>query len=277
MRPPFQTSIDRSGLKAGRWTLAGALMIGLHVSGGAAGYIYWGTPPTELILPSSSVIAFELAPIPVAPPPPPPQVFEMPEIEPVVEPPPPITELDLIPPAPPEVKVAVAVPEKPKPVKKMKKKKEQIKKKVEKKPEQPPQPKLFKTASDTPSTTRVESPPQPVVAAAPIAAGPTPAEEARVAQAKIMWEQAFRKHIKRYQKYPKSAKRKHQEGSPTVEFVFDREGNVLEARISRSSGFEALDEEAINSFQRASPLPPMPPEVVGETLRYRVSIGFSLN
>ncbi|MBK8161199.1 MAG: energy transducer TonB [Rhodospirillaceae bacterium] len=122
----------------------------------------------------------------------------------------------------------------------------------------------------------MESPPQPAVAAAPVAAGPTAADEARVAQAKILWEQAFRKHIKKYQKYPKSAKRKNQQGSPVVEFVFDRQGNVLEARIARSSGFAALDEAAISTFERASPLPPIPPEIEADRLKYPVRLDFIL-
>jgi protein TonB len=272
MQAIFQTSFDRPSQGSRRWAMAGMLMIGLHVGGGAAGYFYWERSPAELIVPPATVIAFELAPAPVAPPPPQ-RIEEIPDIEPVVEPPPPITEMELIPPAPPEVKVAVAVPEKPKPVKK--KKKEAEKKKPKVKPVEAP-PQIFKTATDAPSTTKVESPPQPVVAAAPVAAGPTPDDVARISNATNQWELAFRKHIEKYRRYPKSAKRKHQEGMPVVNFVFDRAGNVIEARITRSSGFEALDEEAIATFQRASPLPPLPPEVVGERLQRTIAINFNL-
>lgn len=276
MRPLFQSSLDRPRQAVGRWTAAGVLMIGIHLGGGAAGYMFWGMRPNEIILPPPTVIAFELAPAPVAPPPPQKIEEPIPEIDPVLEPPPPISELDLIPPAPPEVEVAVAVPEKPKPVKKKKKEPEKKKKKVEKKPEPTQPPQDFKSATDAPSTTKVETPPQPAVATAPAAAGPTPAEITRLANAKNMWLLAFEKHIKKYRKYPKSAKRKNQEGTPNVTFVIDRAGNLMEARVSRASGVDTLDEEAVAMFQRATPLPAVPPEMEGETLQFTMPIVFNL-
>lgn len=276
MRPLFQSSLDRRSKAAGRWTAAGVLMMGLHVGGGAAGYVYWGQRPNEIILPPPTVIAFELAPVPVAPPPPQ-RIEEIPEIEPVVEPPPPISELDLIPPAPPEVKVAVAAPEKPKPVKKKKKKVPEKKKKpIEKKPETDLPPNDFKNTQEAPSPTKVETPPQPAQTAAPVAAGPTPADLARVANAKNMWLLAFEKHIKKYRKYPKAAKRKNQVGTPNVTFVIDRQGNLVGARVSRGSGVETLDEEAVAMFQRATPLPPVPAEMEGATLQFTMPIVFNL-
>ncbi|MBK8161200.1 MAG: hypothetical protein IPK59_21430 [Rhodospirillaceae bacterium] len=129
MSPQPSTSLDSPGLTVRRWLSAGVLMVGLHVSGGAAGYFYWEREPAELIMPSATVIAFELAPAPVAPPPPPKVVEPEPEVEPDIVLPP-LAELDAIPPAPPEVKVAVAVPEKIKPKKKKKKKEPTKTKKV---------------------------------------------------------------------------------------------------------------------------------------------------
>lgn len=279
MRPLFQSSLDRRGKATGRWLGATLLMVAAHIGGGAAGYIYWGTRPTELIVPPATVISFELAPLPVAPPPPQKIEEPEPEIDPIMEPPPPISELDLIPPAPPEVKVAVAVPEKPKPIKKKKKKEQKKKKKkpVDKKPE--PQPELppndFKNTQDAPSPTTHDVPAQ-LLPTAPVAAGPTQDELARIGQATIAWELSFQKHIKKYRKYPKSAKRKNQTGSPGVEFVFDRQGNVLSVRLIRSSGVEALDNEAVAMFQRASPLPPLPAEIEGEQLFRHLQIDFTL-
>ncbi|MDY0873546.1 energy transducer TonB [Dongia rigui] len=277
MSVAFESSLDRRGWLAGRWTSAAMLVLGLHVGGGTAGYLYWESGPTEMLAPPMTAIAFELAPVPVAPPPPP-KAVEEPDIEPVMDPPPPISELDLMPPAPPEVKVAVAVPEKPKPVKKKKKKEapEKIKKPPVKPVETPAPAKDFKTASDEPSTTKVESPPQPNTLAAAVPAGPSPDEIARVGVATQQWEIAFYKHIKKYQRYPKSAKRKKETGSPMVRFVFDRDGNVLEAQIVRSSGYESLDEDAIATFKRASPLPPLPPEIVGDQLARNIPINYSL-
>ncbi len=265
-------SVDRPADGLSRWTLAAATVLALHA--GAAFAIHAHHAPAEMIMPPATVIAFELAPVPVAPLPPP--MVEMPEIEPVVDPLPPISELDVIPPAPPDVKVAVAVPEKPKPVKKKKKQEPTKKKKMKAPPVEAP-PQVFKTASDLPSTTRVEAPAQPVAATAPVAAGPSPDDVARLSAATNQWELAFRKHIEKYRRYPKSARRKHQEGMPVVTFVFDRAGTVLEARVTRSSGVESLDEEAIATFERASPLPPLPPEIDGQRLQRSIAIQFKLN
>jgi len=273
----FETSLDRRSRAAGRWTSAALVVAGLHVGGAASGYLYWDRQPDEMLLPPPMLIAFELAPTPVASPaPPPPKVEEMPEIEPAPEPPP-VSELDLAPPAPPEVKVAVAVPEKPKPEKKKKKKEpEKKKKKVEKKPvekPQPPQP----VATVQPSTTTVTTPAPPNLPVAAVAAAPKSDMDPQVAFAAAQWHQLFNEHIKKYRKYPKSARRKHQEGSPTVAFVFDRAGNVMSAEIVRSSGIESLDEEAIATFQRANPLPALPPEIAGDTKRMTLRIDFKLN
>jgi protein TonB len=275
MRPLFQTSIDRAGRKAGRWTMAGALMIGLHASGGAAGYVYWSNSASELIIPPATVIAFELAPTPVAPPPPQ-KIIEIPEIEPVVDPPPPITELELMPPAPPEVKVAVAVPEKPKPKKKKKKEPTKKKKPIDKKPQPDLPPNDFKNTQDAPSPTTRDVPPQPIPASAPVPAGPTPDEIARISNAKNLWMLQLDNHLKKYHKYPKAAVRKKQEGAPEVTFIIDRQGNLLEALVRKSSGFSLLDEAAIATLQRAEPLPPPPPEVAGERLSFTKLLGFNL-
>lgn len=137
--------------------------------------------------------------------------------------------------------------------------------------------KEFKTASNEPSKTRSESPPQPNTLPAAVPAGPSPDEIARIGVATQQWEIAFYKHIKKYQSYPKSAKRKRQTGSPKVRFIFDHDGNVLEAQIVRSSGYESLDEDAIATFERASPLPPLPPEIQADRLVREVPINYSLN
>jgi protein TonB len=274
----FETSLDRRSWTAGRWTSAALVVAGLHVGGAAAGYLYWDRQPDEMLLPPPMLIAFELAPTPVAPPapPPPPKVEEMQEIEPAPEPPP-VSELDLAPPAPPEVKVAVAVPEKPKPEKKKKKKEpEKKKKKVEKKPvekPQPPQP----IATAQPAVASTATPAPPNLPPAQVAAAPKSDMDPQLAFATAQWHQLFNEHIKKYRKYPKSARRKHQEGSPTVAFVFDRAGNVMSAEIVRSSGIESLDEEAIATFQRADPLPALPPEIAGDTKRMTLRIDFKLN
>ena len=276
-QPLFGTSTCRHGQGTARWAAAGFFVCALHAGAAAGGYLYWERPPTGLLPPPAMIVAFELAPAPSAPPPP--AAAPEPESEPEIDLPP-LAELEALPPSPPEVmaavNAAVTLPEKQKPPKKKatEAKKPEKKKAVEKLPPETLPP--TKVAQQASANTKMELPRQPVAAAAPVAIGPTPDELARISAATNQWELAFRRHIEKYRRYPKSAKRKHQEGTPVVAFVFDRAGNVLDARIARSSGFEALDAEAIATFQRASPLPPLPPEIAGQRLRRSIAINFKL-
>ena len=61
-----------------------------------------------------------------------------------------------------------------------------------------------------------------------------------------------------------------------LRFAIDRSGKVLDYRIEKSSGFELLDREAVAMIQRASPLPPMPPEMRADRLEVVVPVPFVL-
>lgn len=63
-------------------------------------------------------------------------------------------------------------------------------------------------------------------------------------------------HIETYREYPDAAKRGRLEGVVELLFAMDRNGAVLGVWIKRSSGFPALDKEAIATVLRAQPLPP---------------------
>lgn len=54
-----------------------------------------------------------------------------------------------------------------------------------------------------------------------------------------------------------------------MSFCLDREGRVLDVRIERSSGSDALDREALASLRRASPAPAPPSNSSGTALQFR--------
>lgn len=68
-------------------------------------------------------------------------------------------------------------------------------------------------------------------------------------------------HIETYRRYPDAAKRGRLEGVVELLFAMDRKGLVIGVWIKRSSGFPALDKEAIATVLRAQPLPPIPAEL----------------
>ncbi len=75
------------------------------------------------------------------------------------------------------------------------------------------------------------------------------------------WQSKLMAHIRRRQRYPRSARANGETGTPRVRFRIDQSGNVLSVSLTRSSGSASLDEAAISLIQRASPVPAPPPGV----------------
>jgi periplasmic protein TonB len=63
----------------------------------------------------------------------------------------------------------------------------------------------------------------------------------------------------RYKRYPSDARPRGERGTASVYFTIDGTGNVLSAKLVRSSGFSALDQEVVSAIRRASPVPAPPP------------------
>lgn len=82
--------------------------------------------------------------------------------------------------------------------------------------------------------------------------------------------------INAYKHYPRAALSARIQGRPVVHFVMDRQGRVLSCVISKSSGAPLLDEAAVAAVTDAQPLPPLPPELPGETYAITVGINFQL-
>lgn len=82
--------------------------------------------------------------------------------------------------------------------------------------------------------------------------------------------------LRRHQKYPRSAKRKGQEGTALLYFAMDRSGHVQQFSIRESSGIAVLDDEVLALVERAVPLPRPPPEVAGAVIRVLVPVQFDL-
>lgn len=118
----------------------------------------------------------------------------------------------------------------------------------------------------------VEMPPADT-AAAPMNAAP------RMVNTTTMrtYEHVILTHLERHKKYPRSARRRGQEGTAYVRFRIDREGNVQTSQLVRSSGYELLDQEVLDTVTRANPLPAVPPEISGSTLEVTVPVRFHLD
>lgn len=91
------------------------------------------------------------------------------------------------------------------------------------------------------------------------------------------YQQLLLGHLERYKRYPRAAQRRAQEGMPYVTIRIDRQGSIVSSELQRGSGHEALDRAALETVERASPVPPLPPEIAGETLLVTVPMRFTLD
>lgn len=88
------------------------------------------------------------------------------------------------------------------------------------------------------------------------------------------WKAQLLRHLEKHKRYPADAQRSRIEGVAYVLFTMTRDGRVLNARVERSAGNRALDREGLELLARAEPLPPLPPDQPGDTLRLLVPVQF---
>lgn len=160
----------------------------------------------------------------------------------------------------------------------------------------PPGPEQVQTEMQQPRIEVVDTPPplvqvpagsamiQQVTQAAPDPGPPveqTTAPETRplppgskMSDARPTWEGQVLAALNAAKRYPLEARRNRQQGVPWIRFTMDREGKVRSVRLEQSSGFDALDREALALPMRASPLPIPPDSVAGNRVELTVPIEF---
>ena len=224
------------------------------------------TPVPQTSAPQISEQVMIPEPTPPAPPPPPPPEPPKPEPkpEPKVEPKP------------------LPKPE-PKKVEKPKAEPKKVEKKPLPKPEPRPEPKIEPKAEPTPAVTA----PAPVATPAPVVNTNLPANNKSIASApaqKVAQElnlsnaqsdEDFSKVIaavKKHKSYPNNARRMKHQGVVEVRFLLKTDGSIDELKVTKSSGFESLDNGALENVKKASSEFPKPKEA-----RYlRFPIAFTL-
>ncbi len=222
------------------------------------------TPVPQTSAPQISEQVMIPEPTPPASPPPPEPPKPEPKPEPKIEPKP------LPKPEPKKI-------EKPKPEPK------KVEKKTLPKPEPRPEPKIEPKVEPKPAITA----PAPVATLAPIVNTNLPANNKSIASApaqKVAQElnlsnaqsdEDFSKVIaavKKYKNYPNNARRMKHQGVVEVRFLLKTDGSMDELKVTKSSGFESLDNGALENVKKASSEFPKPKEA-----RYlRFPIAFTL-
>lgn len=222
------------------------------------------TPVPQTTAPQISEQVMIPEPTPLAPPPPPQPPKPEPKPEPKVEPKP------LPKPEPKKI-------EKPKPEPK------KVEKKPLPKPEPRPEPKIEPKVEPKPAITA----PAPAATPAPVVNSNLPANNKSIASApaqKVAQElnlsnaqsdEDFSKVIaavKKHKSYPNNARRMKHQGVVEVRFLLKTDGSIDELKVTKSSGFESLDNGALENVKKASSEFPKPKEA-----RYlRFPIAFTL-
>ena len=222
------------------------------------------TPVPQTTAPQISEQVMIPEPTPPAPPPPPQPPKPEPKPEPKVEPKP------------------LPKPE-PKKIEKPKAEPKKVEKKPLPKPEPRPEPKIEPKVEPKPAITA----PAPTATPAPVVNSNLPANNKSIAAApaqKVAQElnlsnaqsdEDFSKVIaavKKHKSYPNNARRMKHQGVVEVRFLLKTDGSIDELKVTKSSGFESLDNGALENVKKASSEFPKPKEA-----RYlRFPIAFTL-
>ena len=189
----------------------------------------------------------------------------------------------------PELKVEPKPLPKPEPkkIEKPKPEPKKVEKKPLPKPEPRPEPKIEPKVEPKPEPTPAITAPAPVATPAPAVNTNLPANNKSIASApaqKVAQElnlsnaqsdEDFSKVIaavKKHKSYPNNARRMKHQGVVEVRFLLKTDGNIDELKVTKSSGFESLDNGALENVKKASSEFPKPKEA-----RYlRFPIAFTL-
>jgi protein TonB len=112
---------------------------------------------------------------------------------------------------------------------------------------------------------------------APVAVAPTQGvPNEKNSEALVTWRTQVLALVEKNKRYPQAARSRREQGTAQVSFTLDRQGMVVSARVTQSSGFGALDDEAIALLKRAQPFPAPPPMFPGEFVVVRQPIRFTV-
>ncbi len=93
----------------------------------------------------------------------------------------------------------------------------------------------------------------------------------------ISYFNRIKQAIEQNWEYPELALRYGLQGRLSLEFAVDSNGQLEQLRITRSSGSQLLDDEALRAIKAAAPFPPIPTWIKGNPLSISVSMEYNDN
>jgi len=115
-------------------------------------------------------------------------------------------------------------------------------------------------AADTPQETKIVNAPSPE----------------KVTAATNDYSSLLAAAIAKYKQYPKIAQMRGWQGLIIIELQLNPQGGVIYSQIKKSSGYDVLDQEALEMIKRASPFPQPPEALRNKNFTVLVPISFKL-
>ena len=127
--------------------------------------------------------------------------------------------------------------------------------------------------------------PQPNDAAAAVAAPAAPAAPAAVPQGEGGAPQAgtdarsvaeYRLQLigaaQKYKRYPRAARENNSEGVVALRMAFSASGRVAALNVTKTSGYNVLDQQAVEMFKSAAAAVPVPPPLRGKDFAFDLAV-----
>ncbi len=111
---------------------------------------------------------------------------------------------------------------------------------------------------------KAEAPPSPVPPAPVVAPQSTEPNQADIRAANGDYGNTLWGAISKHKQYPRIAQMRGWQGESIVELQLDGNGKLKSKKIIKSSGYEALDKQALEMVDKALPFP-APPEVLRDS------------
>jgi protein TonB len=66
------------------------------------------------------------------------------------------------------------------------------------------------------------------------------------------------------------------EGKPVIAFTLNKQGRLVKVNLAQSSGYQMLDQAALEAVQQAAPYPEIPAELKTDSYQFKLPISFVL-
>lgn len=139
-------------------------------------------------------------------------------------------------------------------------------------PSAPPVASVPAAAAPAPPAPRVEQPSAPSAAPATTNRAGDAADAGNLDQYRL----ALIGMARKYKRYPSQAMERGWTGKVEVRLVIGANGNIASALVKTSSGYDVLDNQALDMIKKAKPVTPIPPALRGREFSIDIPVIFDL-